>query len=48
MLTNHVLLLQSAARSPQMTAAGWVFLTTAWAAIVVVTVWTFWKILRGK
>lgn len=49
MVTSYVMLMaQRSAEQQQMTAAGWVFLGTAWAAIILVTVWTFSKILRGK
>jgi len=49
MFTSYVMLMaQRAAEHPQMTTAGWVFLIAAWAVIILVTVWTFSKILRGK
>jgi hypothetical protein len=33
---------------PEMTPAGWVFMGTAWVVIIILTVWTFGKILRKK
>ncbi len=49
MLTSYVMLMaQRVVEQQQMTTAGWVFLITAWAAIILVTVWTFSKILGGK
>ena len=51
MLTNeHALLaLQQAAQQPQeLTPAGWLFMAVAWAAILLATLWSFGKILRGK
>ena len=49
MVTSYVMLMaQGGAEQQQMTTAGWVFLGTAWAVIILVTVWTFSKILGGK
>ena len=49
MFTSYVMLAaQRGVEQPEMTAAGWGFLGTAWAVIILVTVWTFSKILRGK
>jgi len=46
-------LFQATERSPaeaaaSMTAGGWVFLLSAWAFILFLTIWTFAKILRPK
>lgn len=42
------LFLMQQTEAQEMTPAGWAFLATAWVAIIIVTVWTFSKILGGK
>ncbi len=34
--------------APSMTTGGWIFMISAWAFILVLTFWTFSKILRPK
>lgn len=34
--------------APTMTTGGWIFLLSAWAFILFLTIWTFAKILRPK
>lgn len=45
--TPVALLLQGAER-PHMTGGGWVFLIAAWLFILILTFYTFSKILTGK
>ncbi len=46
-------LIQATTRPPAeaastMTTGGWIFMISAWAFILVLTIWTFSKILRPK
>jgi hypothetical protein len=44
----HMALIQSETISPEMTTGGWVFMLTAWAAILLLVAFTFSKILRNR
>jgi hypothetical protein len=47
-LLTGVLALQQPAQHTEMTAGGWIFMAAAWIFILVLTFYTFSRILRNK